>query len=260
MITGYRNLEYLKEELDSCSLRRTLADVVDMPEKIVSFETLELSDAHMHFYQTIKKGVKDEALKIELNTANLLALTTRLRQAAVLPSILTNENVESTKIERCLELTEELIQQNEKVVIFSNFKQPLEILAKRLISYNPLLCTGDYSESDVVNNVEKFQNDPTSLICLCTHARMGTGFTLNAAAYCIMLDIPFTYSALDQSICRLYRLNNTRSCYVKILCGKDTIDERVQQLVETKKDLGNYLIDGIISNSLGTILKEMLLN
>jgi SNF2 family DNA or RNA helicase len=87
---------------------------------------------------------------------------------------------------------------------------------------------------------------------------MGTGFTLNAAAYAIMLDTPYTYSSLDQSICRLYRLNNTRPCYIKILVCKDTVDERISQIVDTKRDLGDYIMDGQMSDSLQAELTEII--
>lgn len=191
-IAGYKNLDLLKDELDSCSHRRTLSDVVDMPMKTVSTELLELPDDHVKFYEAIKNGVKEEADKIELNTNNLLALTTRLRQAVVDPSILSSSEIISGKIERCEELIEDLVSQNEKVVVFSNFKAPLEQLAAKFKQFHPLVNTGDYSDDLVNKNVAQFMTDPNSLICLCTHSRMGTGFNLNAAAYCIMLDIPFT--------------------------------------------------------------------
>ena len=249
-IVGFKNLDLLKEELDSCSLRRTLNDVVDMPMRNVETELLEMNPDHAKFYEDIKAGVKDGALKVKLNSSNLLALMTRLRQATVDPSILTTESVSSTKIDRCIELINDLVEQREKVVVFSNFKQPLENLATKLAEFRPLVCTGDYSDYDVSQKVDKFQADPDALIMLCTHARMGTGFSLNAAAYAIMLDTPYTYSSLDQSICRIYRLNNTRPCYVKILACKNTVDERVAEIVETKRDLGDFVMDGKMSSSL----------
>ena len=257
-IIGYKNLDLLKEELDQCSLRRTLNDVVDMPLKTVDTELLEMLDEHANFYDSIKEGVKDEALKVDLNPANVLSLMTRLRQATVDPGILTTESVKSTKIERCIELIQDLAEQHEKVIVFSNFKQPLETIAQRLSKLDPLVCTGDYTDDHVSKCVDRFQTDPNSLICLCTHARMGTGFTLNAAAYAIMLDTPYTYSSLDQSICRLYRLNNTRPCYIKILACKDTIDERIMKIVETKRDLGDYVMDGKMSDSLQAELSDIL--
>jgi SNF2 family DNA or RNA helicase len=227
----------------------------DMPKKVVNTELVELSDEHRKFYEAIKAGVKEEADKINLNSSNLLALTTRLRQATAYPGILTTSSIESSKIERCVELVEDLVEQGEKVVVMSNFKEPLYQLAKKLEKYNPLVNTGDVADEVISKNVDQFQNDPNSMVFLGTHARVGTGLTLNAAAYLICIDTPFTYSSFAQSCDRIYRVNNTRPAIITVLVGKDTIDERVQEIVETKKDLSDYVVDGKENT-----LKDELLN
>ena len=244
-VVGYKNLELLHEEIASCSLRRTLDEVRDdMPPKTVTYEYISLDKAHRDFYEDIKRGVIDEAAKIELNNSNLLALTTRLRQAAVCPSILTDSAIKSTKLERCCELVDELISQGEKVVILSNFVEPVKQLASMLKQYNPLLCLGELKDDVVAHNNKLFQEDPSYKLIMGTHKRMGTGLTFNAASYLIMLDSPWTYAAFSQSTDRIWRVNNTRPAYIKVLIDSDTIDERVMELVETKKELGDILIDG----------------
>ena len=248
-IIGYKNLDILQEEIDACSLRRTLDQVRDdMPEKIVEYELLELDKAHKDFYEAIKAGVREEADKIELNSSNLLALTTRLRQAAVCPSILTTQPIRSTKLMRCKELVDDLVASGEKVLILSNFVQPVKDLAEMLKEYKPLLCLGEMKDDVVAYNNKLFQEDPEYKVLIGTHARAGTGLTFNAAQYSIMLDTPYTYAALAQSEDRIYRVNNTRAAYIKILEEKDTIDERIREIVTTKKNLSDYLVDG--TNSL----------
>lgn len=257
-VIGYKNLDLLKEELDSCSIRRTLADVRDdMPKKTVYTELVELSEEHRKFYDAIKEGVKEEADKIQLNSSNLLALTTRLRQATACPGILTTQDIMSSKIERCVELVEDLVEQGEKVVVMSNFKEPLYKLATLLEKYKPLVNTGDFPDETISRNVDQFQNDTNTKVFLGTHARVGTGLTLNAAAYLICLDTPFTYSSFAQSCDRIYRVNNTRPAFITVLVGKDTIDERVAEIIETKKDLSDYVVDNI-DNSLSSLKDELL--
>ena len=190
-VIGYKNLDTLKEELYSCMIRRTLDQVrTSMPPKTVETELVEMSDEHKKFYDAIVNGVKDEADKVQLNANNLLALTTRLRQATACPGILTSQPIVSTKIERAAELAQELLDQGEKVVIMSIFKEPVYQLAKMLEQYNPLLGTGDIQDATVSENISKFQNDPGQKLFICTHSKCGTGVTLNAASYCIMLDTP----------------------------------------------------------------------
>lgn len=264
-VVGYKNLETLREELNSCMIRRTLDQVrADMPPKTITYELVEMSDEHRKFYDAIKDGVKEEADRVELKAGNLLALTTRLRQATACPGILTTQNIESSKIERAIEIAEDLLEQGEKVVIFSAFKEPIYKIADLMKSYSPTINTGDQDESLIARNVEQFQNDPFSKLFLGTHDKCGTGWTLNAASYMICLDSPWTWSSLSQSADRIWRVTNTRPAIIKVLGCADSIDDRVWEVVESKKDLADYIIDGKenelsveLQNEMRRILREL---
>ena len=245
-VIGFKNLDVLQEEIKACSLRRTLDQVrSDMPPKTVTLEVLEPDDDQRKFYDAIKEGVKEEADKIELKTSSLLALTTRLRQASTCPSILTTQPVSSCKIDRCVELIEELTSQGEKVVVLSVFKETLNELATKLDQFRYSINTGDTPDSIVSNNQQRFQEDPNEQLVLGTWGKIGTGWTYNAASYLICLDTPYTAAMFDQGCDRIWRVNNTRPAFITVLMCSDTIDERVQQIIETKKELGEYLVDGI---------------
>ena len=79
-----------------------------MPKKTVEFETVELSDDHLKLYDAVVNGIKEEVDKVELSTGNLLALTTRLRQATTAPGILTTENINNEKLNRAVEIIEDI--------------------------------------------------------------------------------------------------------------------------------------------------------
>ena len=264
-VIGYKNLDVLKEEMDSCSIRRTLDQVrSDMPLKTVHYEVIEMSDAHRKFYDAVKEGVKEEADRVELKSGNLLALTTRLRQATACPAILTTQDIMSTKLERCIELVEDLIGQGEKVVILSTFKEPVYQLAKLLERYKPLIATGDVDDQIAFDRMYQFQNDPTSMLFMGTHGKCGTGFTLNAASYMICIDTPYTHSSFSQSTDRIWRVTNTRPAFITVLTCGDSIDERVAEIVENKKELADFLVDGKensisvgLSNELRKIIQEL---
>lgn len=243
-IVGYQHLDVLKEELDSCSLRRTKDQFADLPPKTITVEYVEMSDEHRKFYEAIKAGVKEEADKVKLTPGNLLALTTRLRQATADPGILTTQDIESTKLERCVELAEELADQGEKVVIISQFIPPAYKIAKKLERFHPSINTSDQDETTFFGNVERFLNDPNELIFVGTASKCATGIDLNSAAYMIMLDEFWGSYMNDQCTDRIYRMNNTRPAFVTVLACVDSIDERVHQVSEMKKDLGDYIIDG----------------
>lgn len=259
-IVGYKNLDLLQDELDQCSLRRTF-DMVkeDMPTKLIEFELVEMSDEHKAFYEAIKAGVKEEADKIELKANNLLALTTRLRQATAAPSVLTSQPILSSKVERCIEIIEELIGQGEKVVVLSTFKEPVYQLAELLKQYSPLVNTGDVDDAKVSDNVDLFQTDPNVKLFLGTHSKVGTGLSLPVAHYMIMLDTPWTYSQFSQSADRIYRITSDQNVYIRVLACAETIDERVIEIIENKKELSDYLVDGVDNTKFTDELRDILL-
>lgn len=258
-IIGYKNLDVLREELDNCSIRRTLYDVrTDIPQLTIDTEYLEMDENQQKFYEAIKEGIKEEADKIELKASNLLALTTRLRQATACPSVLTTQDIESIKVQRAFEYIQEIVSQGEKVVVFSVFKEPLNQLAAKLEGFRFSLNTGDTDDTTVMNNVTRFQEDPTEQVFLGSCSKMGVGYTLNSSMYLIFIDTPYTFALFEQCYQRVHRISNTRPAYIKVLMCKDTIDERVQEIVATKKDLGEYLVDGKDSSAMSTGLQDEL--
>lgn len=262
-VVGFKNLPLLRDEIDSFSIRRTLYDVrADIPSLTIEVEHLEMEDDQQKFYEAIKDGVKEEADKIELKANNLLALTTRLRQATACPSVLTTQFIESIKVTRAFELIEEITSQGEKVVVFSMFKEPLNQLASKLKEFRFSLNTGDTPDSLAMVNMVRFQDDPNEQVFLGTFGKCGTGFTLNSSMYLICIDTPYTFSLFEQGYQRIHRISNTRPAFIKVLVCSDTIDDRVQQIVETKKELGEYLVDGKLSDDsqLSTQLSDELRN
>ena len=265
-VTGSKNLEVLREEIENCSIRRTLYDVrADIPQLTIDTEYLEMEEDQQKFYEAIKEGVKEEADKIELKAGNLLALTTRLRQATACPSVLTTQNIESVKVTRAFEYIQEITSQGEKVVVFSMFKEPLHQLAAKLGEFRFSLNTGDTPDQVAFDNMTRFQEDPSEQVFLGTFGKCGTGFTLNSSMYLICIDTPYTYSLFEQGFQRVHRISNTRPAFIKVLVCQETIDERVQQIVETKKELGEYLVDGIgdgttdsrLTDELRAILRDL---
>lgn len=256
-IIGFKNLDVLKDELSSCSLRRTKDQVLkDLPPKNIIDEYIDLEDEHLKFYNDIKNGVKEEADKINLNTSSLLAMITRLRQATVLPSILTSQNIESSKILRCCELVDNILQENEKVVIMSTFKEPIAVLKEKLIKYNLVVCTGDTKDVDIDKNVNEFQNNPNCKIMLATWQKMGTGFTLTAASYMINLDTAWTYSLFEQTCDRIYRIGQNKPVFIYNIIATNTIDERVRYLLNFKKSISDFVVDDRVDQNGLNYLKD----
>ena len=238
----YKNIDVLKEQLSSCSLRRT-KDLLDLPPKTIIDEFLDMSDKQQTFYDNIVAGVVDEVDKVTIRTTNLLALVARLRQATACPSILTTEQIPSVKLDRCHELVEELVASGNKVVVFSTFKQTLYELEQRLAGYSPLLCTGDITDDVISANIDAFQTDPSKTVMLATHQKMGTGHTLTAASYAIFIDTPFTEGAFQQACDRIHRIGSKDPVFIYNLICNQSFDERVHSIVQGKAAVSDYIVD-----------------
>lgn len=259
-ICGYKHLDVLKNQLQNNSLRRT-KDLLDLPEKTIINEIVDMNDSHKQFYENVKNGIIQQVDKVHMSTANLLSMVSRLRQATVLPNILTSEQIESSKIERAVQLVDEIIANGNKVVVFSTFKDSAKYINEKLKKYKTLLCTGDQKDFEINDSIFKFQNDDEYKIMIATWQKMGTGITLNKANYAIFLDTPWTSGVYEQAQDRVHRIGSKQPVFIYNLICKDTIDERVKDIVNSKWALSNYVIDNDTSdeviNNLKNYIKEL---
>lgn len=256
-IISYKNMEELKETINSCSLRRT-KDILDLPEKTIIKEFVDMNPDQERFYEDVKNGVKRDVDKIELNTSSLFSLVTRLRQATACPSILTTTNIKSSKIERACELAEEIINNGDKVVIFSCFKETANQIHEKLKCFNSLLCTGDVDDDIINKNIDLFQNKDINKVMVCTISKMGTGLTMTAANYAIFIDQPWTSGLQEQAEDRIHRIGSKKPVFIYRLISNNTIDERVDQIVDSKEAIADYMIDGVASEKQFELLRKII--
>ena len=146
----------MKDQLEHIALRRK-KDLLDLPPKSIITEYVVMEPDQQLFYENIKKGIVDQVDKVKMSTANLLAMVTRLRQATSCPQVLTTENISSAKVDRCVDLVEQILTDpEEKVVVFCAFKDSAQAVCQALSEYKPLLCTGDVDESTINRSIEVF--------------------------------------------------------------------------------------------------------
>lgn len=241
-IIGYKNIDFLKRTINKYSLRRT-KDILDLPEKTRINEYIDLSDAHYKFYSDVQDGVVKDVDKVNINTASVLSMLTRLRQAIACPSILTTENIESTKINRCVELCDDIVSNGDKVVIFSTFKDTVNVLFDKLRVYNPLLITGDINDEIISDAIEKFQTDDNYKICVCTWQKAGTGITLNKARYAIFIDCSYTPALNEQAEDRIHRIGTKEPVFIYYLWANDTVDMRIKDILDDKSMINEFVLD-----------------
>lgn len=285
-ILSFKNLDILKNELSTCSLRRTI-DVLNQDEdkklppiKFID-EYLDMETKQKDFYDEferiangeeegkaksdLKKNLKKECDLVKLHMGDQRALMIRLIQASTCPSMLTTLDIPSCKIDRAIDLIEEIVDNENKVVVFSSFKNPLYTLEKRLKKEKGLECivaTGDQSDQEINNYINDFQSATSKCkIFLATTQKMGTGFTLTEASYVIFLDLPWNEVDYSQAWGRVHRIGCKHPVFVYNLICEDTIDMAISRVVYRKGALSKYIVDdakdNVVIKALGRMVSDI---
>ena len=255
-IVGYKNLDEIRQLMNEVMLRRLKMEVLDLPEKIHSVEYVEMSNKQKKIYQEVHAGITANLNQMKFSN-NPLAMLIRLRQATADTSIVSDIS-ESAKLDRLEELVEELSESNQKAVIFSNWSQVTERAKERLEKYNPAYITGDTKSEERMSEVNRFQNDDNCKVIIGTIGAMGTGLTLTAGQTVIFLDSPWNRALKDQAEDRCHRIGTSGTVNVITLVCKDTIDERIEDIVYKKGLMSDAIIDG--KNKVDMSMINMLLS
>lgn len=257
-VIGHKNLDTLKELINSCSLRRLKDEVLDLPIKNYKTEYVELKPQQKKLYDEVKEGVLAELDKLPSPPTIIQELTInmRLRQITATPTILSDTITQSAKLDRLEELVEEITSQGDKVVIMNTFKGAVEEESKRLKKYDPIICTGDQKDEEISKNKKIFETNSDRKVMICTWQKMGTGHTLTAANYLIFVDTPWTRADFDQAADRIYRIGQKKPVFIITMITKDTYDERVQQILDKKEQLSSFLLDDGKNTDMLNLIEE----
>ena len=245
-VVGYKNLEEIRALMDEVMLRRLKTEVLDLPEKIRKIEYVDMTAKQAQIYKEVYMGVMNELQKIKFSN-NPLSMMIRLRQATGWTGILSQTVQESAKMDRMVELIEEISASGQKAIVFSNWESMTEVAREKLKSYNPAYITGNTKADDRMNEVTRFQNDKNCKVIIGTIGAMGTGLTLTAAQNVIFLDSPWNMALKAQAEDRAHRIGTQGTVNVITLVCKNTIDERIEELVEKKGQIADALVDGKVS-------------
>lgn len=245
-VVGYKNMAQLRSSLNAIMLRRLKSEVLDLPPKIRKIELVDMNAKQDILYKEVMAGIKTNINKIRFS-ANPLAMLIRLRQVTGCPEILSDKVHESAKLDRMEELVEELALSNQKCIIFSNWTEVTSVVKKRLAKYKPAYITGETKDTERMNEINRFQTDPSCKVIIGTIGAMGTGLTLTAAQTVIFLDSPWNRALKDQAEDRAHRVGTAGTVNIITICCKNTIDERIEALVDKKGAISDALVDGKMS-------------
>lgn len=253
-VVGHKNLESLNAELNKVMLRRKKEEVLNLPPKIHSTEYVELTAKQQKLYRDIKQGILEDMENI-LQSVNPLSCTLRLRQLT--GGLFTDDN---PKLERIKDmLTEEIIPNGYKAIIFSQWEQIASLYNEALQEYNPVYIVGKVSPEDRQKEVERFQNDPSCKLAIGTIGAMGTGLTLNKASYVFFIDKLWNSGENAQAEDRAHRIGTAGTVNVISMVAKGSVDEGVEEYLLENQDLFNRVVDGKGSKAdIKTILNKLL--
>lgn len=265
-VLTYKNIPELKDWLQSKMLRRLKKDVLDLPEKLHIVEYVENTPYQTQLYRTVQTDMLAHVEEIK-SSSNPAVKYLRLRQINGSPELVdTTLKVDkdylskNAKLLRLIELVQSIVSNNEKVVIFSNWVEPLRTIYRFLASrYKVCVFTGTMSDADCEKHKQAFINNPKCKILLGTTEKLGVSHTLTVAHNVIFYDEPWNYAKFEQAEDRCHRAGTTSTVNVYSLLTKDTVDDRVHDIIMTKDGVSKYIVDGQLDFKNNPKLVEYLL-
>lgn len=254
------SLAELKRLVEPFILRRIKKDVLkELPEKVEQTLFIPLDDEAKKLYlgnvATIRQDIRNEIQKAGEKTNKMLVLSmlTRLRQLCCDPRLLYENFMEpGAKLKACMELIENCIQTNKKVLIFSQFTSLLALIEDELTNHDIpyYLLKGSTPKTKRQQYVNSFNQDRVPVFLISLKAG-GTGLNLTSAEVVIHFDPWWNVSAQNQATDRAYRIGQHNNVQVFKLIAKDTIEEKIMKLQEQKQQLSDSIIhnnEGMITN------------
>ena len=232
-------------------LRRTKEQVArELPAKSEQTIFCELegpqrklyNELRAHYRSTLLNAVAERGLaksKIQVLEALL-----RLRQAACHPGLLDpkRRNDPSAKLDVLIGRLGEIVEDGHKALVFSQFTSLLAIVRERLDEAGIVYEYLDGKTANRQQHVERFQNDPACGLFLISLKAGGLGLNLTAAEYVFLLDPWWNPAVEAQAVDRAHRIGQTRQVFAYRLIARDTVEEKVLQLQNTKRELAAAII------------------
>jgi SNF2 family DNA or RNA helicase len=241
----------LKKLISPFILRRLKRDVLsELPPRTDITLHVDLSDEETALYEALRleavNQMKEGDMMPGQQRIRALASITRLRRAVCNPNmVLGGGNMPSAKLEVLGGVLDELLENNHRALVFSQFVDHLSLirdyLGKRGISYQYL--DGATPAKKRTEAVHAFQAGLGELFLISLRAG-GIGLNLTAADYVIHMDPWWNPAVEDQASDRAHRIGQLRPVTVYRLVANNTIEEKIVKLHAQKRDLADSLLEG----------------
>ena len=252
-------------------LRRTKEQVArELPPKTEQTIYCEMEPGQRKLYNELREHYRATLLKridqngIAKSKMHVLEALLRLRQAACHPGLIDKKrSVDgSAKLDVLLDRLREIGEEGHKTIVFSQFTTFLRIVRDRLDSEQIRYEYLDGATRDRQSRVERFQDDPDCGLFLVSLKAGGLGLNLTAAEYVFLLDPWWNPAVEAQAVDRAHRIGQTRQVFAYRLISRDTVEEKVLELQQSKRDLAAAIIeaDGSVIRNLKREDLELLLS
>lgn len=244
--------ELLARALRPFILRRTKKQVApELPDRQEDTLFCELPSAQRQQYDQLRSYYRGTLLgKIDqfgLNKSKMSVLEAllRLRQAACHPALIAPKFKAQpcAKFDALLPLLMEVLEGGHKALVFSQFTSFLSLLKERLNATKIVYEYLDGQTTDRQQRVERFQSDPQCPLFLISLKAGGLGLNFTAAEYVFLLDPWWNPAVEAQAIDRAHRIGQTQKVMAYRLIAKDTVEEKVLALQESKRELANAILN-----------------
>ncbi|WP_440250136.1 SNF2-related protein, partial [Clostridium sp.] len=268
-IKNEKGIIELKKYIKPFILRRLKNDVMsELPDKIEKRYVVEMTKEQKKVYKTYIDDIKNKMKEKDLtkDKITIFSYLTKLRQLALDPGILVDGYIGgSGKIDVTVDLINEFINNNHKILLFSQFTSVLDsiktIFDAEGIEY--FYLDGSTKASERVSLVNEFNNSNKVKVFLISLKAGGTGLNLTSADVVIHFDPWWNPAIEDQATDRAHRFGQKNVVEVIKLISKGSIEEKIIKLQESKKEIineimnGNYTNGGFLSSLDADEIKEL---
>lgn len=244
-VMGASNLEELRDRTSSTVLRRLKEDVLDLPEKIITPVYLRLRSKR---YEEVMGDYYNWYERNPEESKNLSIQFTKLTEV--------RQVIAEEKTQHTIELAENFIEQDKKVIIFCNFTKSLETIVEHF-GKAAVRLDGQMSKVQRQDAVDRFQEDEKVKVFVGNIKAAGVGITLTAAEAVIMNDLSFLPSDHSQAEDRAYRYGQKNNVLVYYPIFENTIEGIIYDILNMKKRIIGTVM-GDIQQDDTNIVEEIL--
>jgi len=246
IVSHFKNLEELSEQLKTFSYRVLKEDCLDLPEKIYMKREIELSPEQNKVYKQMKEQALATLNGKQITTMTVLTQLMRLQQITCGHFVADDGTTQEIKSNRLNELLDILDEVEGKAIIWAHWQKDIQIIKAALVKrYGPRSVVDYYGltpQDQRQKNKDAFQNDSKVRFFIGTPATGGYGLTLTAANTVIYYSNGYDLEKRIQSEDRAHRIGQKKSVtYVDIL-AEETVDEKIVKSLRKKINIASKVM------------------